>query len=41
MGGTVHLALGQSYLQTGGKNQSPIHWDLITEMRDGGEIWAS
>jgi len=40
MGGTVHLALGQSYLQTGGKNQSPVHWDLITEMRNGGEIWA-
>jgi len=40
MGGTIHLALGQSYLQTGGKNQSPVHWDLIAEMRDGGEIWA-
>lgn len=40
MGGTVHMALGQSYLQTGGKNQSPVHWDLITEMRDGGEIWT-
>jgi len=40
MGGTVRLALGQSYLQTGGKNQSPVHWDLITEMRNGGEIWA-
>jgi aminopeptidase len=39
MGGTVHMALGQSYYQTGGKNQSPIHWDMITDMRDG-EIWA-
>lgn len=40
IGGTVHMAIGQSYLQTGGKNISPIHWDLITDMRDGGEIFA-
>jgi aminopeptidase len=40
MGGTVHMALGQSYLQTGGKNQSNIHWDLLANMRDGGEIYA-
>ncbi len=40
IGGTVHLAIGQSYLQTGGKNHSSIHWDMITDMRAGGEIWA-
>lgn len=40
IGGTVHLAIGQSYLQTGGKNQSPVHWDMIAEMRNGGEIYA-
>jgi aminopeptidase len=40
IGGTVHLAIGQSYLQTGGKNQSPVHWDMITDMRNGGEIYA-
>lgn len=40
IGGTVHMAIGQSYLQTGGKNISSIHWDLITEMRNGGEIIA-
>lgn len=40
IGGTIHLAIGQSYLQTGGKNHSPIHWDMITDMRQGGEIWA-
>ncbi len=40
IGGTIHLAIGQSYLQTGGKNHSPIHWDMITDMREGGEIWA-
>ncbi len=40
MGGTIHMAIGQSYLQTGGKNQSSIHWDLITDMTNGGEIYA-
>ena len=40
IGGTVHLALGQSYLQTGGKNHSSIHWDMIADMMNGGEIWA-
>ncbi len=40
IGGTVHMAIGQSYLQTGGKNQSSIHWDMITEMNNGGEIYA-
>ena len=38
IGGTVHLAIGQSYLQTGGKNESTVHWDMITDMTDGGEI---
>ena len=40
MGGTVHMAIGQSYLQAGGKNQSSVHWDMITDMTDGGEIFA-
>jgi len=40
MGGTVHMALGQSYLQAGGKNQSAVHWDLICNMKEGGEILA-
>lgn len=36
--GTVHLALGRSYDHTGGKNVSAIHWDLVCDLRDGGEI---
>lgn len=40
IGGTVHLAIGQSYAQAGGKNESAVHWDLITDMTNGGEIWA-
>jgi aminopeptidase len=38
LGGTVHLAIGQSYAQTGGKNQSSVHWDLICDLREGGEL---
>ncbi|MEM0991463.1 MAG: aminopeptidase [Bacteroidota bacterium] len=40
IGGTVHMAIGQSYLQAGGKNVSAVHWDMITEMSAGGEIHA-
>ncbi|MCA3749053.1 MAG: aminopeptidase [Rubrobacter sp.] len=40
LGGTVHLALGRSYEATGGKNSSSIHWDLICDLRGGGEIRA-
>ena len=41
IGGTVHMAIGQSYLQAGGKNKSAIHWDMIANMKDGGEIYAN
>lgn len=40
IGGTVHLAVGDTYAQTGGKNRSAIHWDMIASMQDGGEIYA-
>lgn len=36
--GTIHMALGNGYPETGSKNVSAIHWDMICEMRDGGEI---
>ena len=38
IGGTVHLALGKSYPETGGVNASAIHWDLITDLRTGGRL---
>jgi aminopeptidase len=38
IGGTVHLALGRSYPETGGENASAIHWDLVCDLRQGGEI---
>jgi aminopeptidase len=40
IGGTVHLALGQSYPETGGSNESALHWDLIVDTRTGGRIKA-
>ncbi len=40
IGGTIHMAIGQSYLQAGGKNESSVHWDMIAEMRNGGIIFA-
>jgi aminopeptidase len=40
MGGTIHMALGSSYPETGGENESSIHWDLLADMKDGGEIYA-
>ena len=40
LGGTVHLAVGRSYEQTGGKNESSVHWDLICDLREGGELEA-
>jgi aminopeptidase len=40
IGGTVHLALGRSYPETGGKNESALHWDLICDLRRGGRILA-
>ena len=38
IGGTVHLALGNGYPETGGTNQSALHWDLIKDLRGGGQI---
>jgi aminopeptidase len=40
LGGTVHLALGRSYPETGGTNESAIHWDMVCDLRDGGRLSA-
>jgi aminopeptidase len=40
IGGTCHLALGASYPDTGGKNESAIHWDMVCDLRPGGEVYA-
>ena len=39
LGGTVHLAVGKSYEETGGKNDSSVHWDLICDLHEG-ELYA-
>jgi aminopeptidase len=38
IGGTVHLALGASYPETGGVNESAVHWDMVCDLRKGGRI---
>ena len=38
IGGTVHLAVGRSYEETGGRNVSALHWDMVKDLRDGGEL---
>ena len=38
IGGTVHLAVGASYPETGGVNESAVHWDMVCDLRRGGRI---
>jgi aminopeptidase len=38
IGGTVHMAVGMSYPESGGKNDSAVHWDMVCDLRDDGEI---
>jgi aminopeptidase len=38
IGGTVHMAVGAGYPDTGSQNQSAVHWDMICDLRDGGEV---
>jgi aminopeptidase len=43
IGGTIHMALGNSYPETGGKNVSALHWDMICDLRaaaGGGEVYV-
>ena len=38
IGGTVHMAIGASYPESGGVNESAVHWDLVCDLRQGGSI---
>lgn len=40
IGGTMHLAVGAAYPETGGTNTSGLHWDMICDMRSESEVWA-
>lgn len=39
IGGTIHIALGRAYPMCGGTNRSAIHWDIIKDTREKGEIF--
>jgi aminopeptidase len=38
IGGTIHLAVGNGFSEIGAKNESAVHWDMICDMRQGGQI---
>jgi len=38
--GSFHLALGAGYPETGSQNESAIHWDMVSDLRQGGQIWV-
>ncbi|GLC32117.1 aminopeptidase [Clostridium omnivorum] len=40
IGGTIHMAIGDSMPEAGGLNRSSIHWDMLCDMRNGGKIYA-
>jgi aminopeptidase len=40
MYGTVHLAVGNGFPFIGGTNESAVHWDIVKDLRDGGEVYC-
>jgi aminopeptidase len=38
IGGTVHMAVGLGYPETGSTNTSAVHWDMICDLREGGQV---
>jgi aminopeptidase len=38
IGGTVHMAVGASYPESGGTNESAVHTDLVCDLRQGGKL---
>jgi aminopeptidase len=40
IGGTMHMALGLGYPETGSTNRSAVHWDMICDLRHGGRATA-
>ncbi|MGD0016374.1 MAG: aminopeptidase [Verrucomicrobiia bacterium] len=40
IGGTIHLALGAGYPETGSKNRSGLHWDMVCDLRKGGKLYV-
>jgi aminopeptidase len=40
IGGSFHMALGAGYPETGSLNKSAIHWDMVCDLRNGGQVWV-
>jgi aminopeptidase len=40
IGGTMHVALGSAFTDLGGRNESALHWDLVCDLREDGEVYA-
>ena len=40
IGGTCHIALGAAYPETGSKNTSALHWDMVCDLRKNGKVYA-
>jgi aminopeptidase len=38
IGGTIHMAVGLGYPETGSVNQSAVHWDMICDLRQSGRV---
>lgn len=38
IGGTIHLAVGAGFPETGGTNKSAVHWDMLVDMHEDSEI---
>jgi aminopeptidase len=38
IGGTIHMAFGQAYPESGGVNESAVHTDLVCDLRLGGKL---
>jgi aminopeptidase len=40
IGGTIHIAIGLGFPETGSKNKSSLHWDMVCDLRKNGEVYA-
>jgi aminopeptidase len=40
IGGTIHIAVGSGYPETGSKNKSSLHWDMMCDLRRNGKVYA-
>ncbi len=40
IGGTFHMAVGAGYPETGSRNKSSLHWDMVCDLRQGGVVEA-